>query len=258
MVAVHYLEQDESGGPPLVLANSLGTTLAIWDPQADALARRLRLIRYDHRGHGRSPAVSGPYEIADLAKDVLLLLDRLEIERTSLCGLSVGGMVGIWLAAHAPERIERLIVCCSSAYMGPARLWAERATAVREAGSVEVIAEGVLAGWLTPAYAAQHPDIHARLRAMLLATAAEGYAACCGAIERMDLRGELAAVHAPTLIVAGEHDTAAPLATHAQPLAEGIPQARLEVVAAAHLANVERRDAVTELILDHLDLKEPK
>jgi 3-oxoadipate enol-lactonase len=121
MAEVHYVEQGNSAAPPLVLANSLGTTLAMWDPQAGALARRFRLIRYDHRGHGRTPTVDGPYEIADLARDVLQLLDRLEIEKTSFCGVSVGGMVGIWLAAHVPERIEGLILCCSSSYMGPAR-----------------------------------------------------------------------------------------------------------------------------------------
>jgi len=260
MAEVHHVEQGERGAPPLVLANSLGTTLAMWDPQADALARSFRLIRYEHRGHGHSPAAAGPYEIADLAGDVLELLDRLEIARTSFCGLSVGGMVGIWLAAHAPERIERLILCCSSSYMGPepARALAERAAAVREAGSVEVIADAVLARWLTPAYVAHQPRVRERLRAMLVATAPEGYAACCGAIERMDLRDDLARVRAPTLVVAGEHDAATPPAAHAQPIADGIPGARPELVAGAHLVNVESPDAVTSLILDHLDPKEPQ
>jgi 3-oxoadipate enol-lactonase len=258
MAEVHYVEQGNSAAPPLVLANSLGTTLAMWDPQAGALARRFRLMRYDHRGHGRTPTVDGPYEIADLARDVLQLLDRLEIEKTSFCGVSVGGMVGIWLAAHVPERIEGLILCCSSSYMGPARAWAERAAAVREAGSMEVIADAVLARWLTPAYAAHHPHVRERLRAMLIATSPESYAAYCGAIERLDLRNKLAAVRAPTLVVAGEHDTAAPPADHAQPIVDGVPGARLALVVAGHLANVERPDAVTYLILDHLDPKEPQ
>ena len=260
MAAVHHLEQGERGAPPLVLASSLGTTLAMWDPQADTLAQSFRLIRYDHRGHGRSPAATGRCEIADLAEDVLELLDRLEIDRASFCGLSMGGMVGIWLAAHATGRIERLILCCASSYMGPgpARTFAERAAAVRAAGSVEAVADAVLARWLTPAYAAHHPRVRDRLRAMLVATGAEGYAACCGAIKRMDLRGELAAVRCPTLVVAARHDTATPPAAHAQPIADGIAGARLELVAGAHLANVESPHAVTKLILDHLDTKEPQ
>ncbi len=256
MTAVHHVQQGERGAPALVLASSLGATLAVWDPQADALARRLHVIRYDHRGHGHSPAAVAPLEIADLAEDVLELLDRLELDSASFCGLSLGGMVGIWLAVHAPQRIERLILCCSSPYMGPASAWAARAAAVLEAGSVEAIADAVLARWLTPAYAARHPHVCARLRAMLVATPAESYAACCGAIERMDLREELAAVRAPTLVIAGEHDTAAPPSAHARLLADGIPAARLELVAAAHLANVEQAAAVTNLILDHLDTKE--
>jgi 3-oxoadipate enol-lactonase len=162
-------------------------------------------------------------------------------------------MVGIWLAAHAPERIERLVLCCCSAYMGPAGAWTQRAAAVRAAGSVEVIADGILARWLTPVYATSHPKLRARLRAMLIATPAEGYAACCQAIGRMDLRDELGAVGAPTLVVAGEHDIAAPPVSHAQPIRRGIPHARLALVATAHLANVEQPRAVTKLILDHLE-----
>jgi 3-oxoadipate enol-lactonase len=258
MAEVHHVEQGGHEAPPLVLASSLGTTHAVWDAQAEPLAARLRLIRYDHRGHGHSPAAEGAYEIADLAEDVVLLLDRLKIQRTSFCGLSVGGMVGIWLAVHAPERIERLIVCCSSSYMGPPRVWAERAAAVREAGSVEVIADAVLARWLTPAHAARHPEVRERLRAMLIATPAEDYALCCGAIERMDLRADLAAIRARTLVVAGEQDRATPPAAHAQPIVDGVPGARLALIAGAHLANVESPDAVTNLILDHLDPKEPE
>jgi 3-oxoadipate enol-lactonase len=150
---VAYRIQGEPGDPPLVLANSLGTDMSMWNPQAPALAQRFRLLRYDHRGQGASPVPPGPYDIADLGRDAVALLDRLELERVSFCGLSIGGMVGIWLAAHAPERIDRLVICCSSAHMPPPSRWEERAVAVTEAGSVEVIADAVVANWLTPEFA---------------------------------------------------------------------------------------------------------
>lgn len=236
----------------LVLSNSLGTTRALWDPQARCLAQRFCLIRYDHRGHGASPVPTGPYAIADLAQDVVALLDRHGIERTSFCGISMGGMVGLWLAAHEPARLERLIVICSSPYMPPASAWAERAAAVRRADTVEVVADAVVARWLTPGYAKRHPDVRDRLRSMLASTPADGYASCCQAIERMDLRGDLGAIQAPTLVIGGELDPSAPPRDHARVIAEGIPGARLEMVPTAHLASVERPDMVTELMLDHL------
>lgn len=251
-VALHHDVHGPGGAPVLVLAGSLGTTLEMWDGQLP-LAARLRLVRVDHRGHGGSPAPPGPYEIADLGRDVVTLLDRLAIERASYCGLSIGGMVGIWLAAHVPERIERLVLICTSARMAPATAWADRAAAVRAAGSTEVIADAVVERWLTPDFAAAHPDLRARLRAMLAATPAAGYAACCGAIERMDLRGDLTRITAPTLVVSGADDPAASL-EHQHLISQRIPGARHEVVGpAAHLASVEQAAAVNDLILEHLE-----
>ena len=237
--------------PVLVMGSSLGTSLDMWDSQL-ALAERLRIVRLDHRGHGRSPVPPGPYEIADLGRDVLELMDSLEIERASYCGLSIGGMVGIWLGANAPERIERLVLICTSAHLPPAEGWAERATKVRAAGTVGVVADAVVARWLTPAYAAEHPELVAELRAMLVATDPTGYAECCGAIERMDLRDELGRITAPTLVISGAGDEAAP-PEHQRLIAASIPGARLErVEPAAHLAAVERPARVNELIADHL------
>ena len=238
---------------PLVLGNSLGTTFSMWDPQVSALARRFRVIRYDHRGHGRSPVPPGPYEIDDFADDVIELLDRLEIATASYCGLSIGGMVGITLAARHPDRIDRLVVCCSSAHMPPASNWQERAAAVTAAGSVAAVADTVVERWLTPEYAAAHPEVLERLRTMLAASPPDGYSAACGAIERMDLRPILGDVRAPTLVIAGARDLAAPPDEHARVIADGIPNARFEVVEAAHLASVEQPERVTELIIDHLE-----
>ena len=253
MTEVFYIEEGDPDAPPLLLGNSLGTTTAMWDAQAAALADRFRLIRYDHRGHGRSPQPPGPYEIGDFADDVVELLDRLGIERASYSGLSIGGMTGIVLAARHPQRVDRLVVCCSSPYMPPASMWAERAAAVRAAGSVDAVADPVVERWLTPAFAAAHPDVRDRLRAMLAASPPDGYAWSCAAIEHMDLRPLLADVRAPTLVIAGEQDAAAPPPSHGWLIANGIPGARYELVPAAHVANVEQPELVTNLIIDHLE-----
>ncbi len=237
--------------PVLLMGSSLGTSLHMWDSQL-ALAERLRIVRHDHRGHGRSPVPPGPYEIADLGRDVLELMDALEIERASYCGLSIGGMVGMWLGANAPERIERLVLICTSAHLPPAEGWAERAAKVRAAGTVEVVADAVVARWLTPAYAEEHPELVAELRAMLVATDPEGYASACGAIERMDLRDQLGRIAAPTLVISGAGDEATP-PEHQELIAASIPGARLETVdPAAHLAAVERPALVIERIAAHL------
>jgi 3-oxoadipate enol-lactonase len=237
--------------PVLLMGSSLGTSLDMWDSQL-ALAERLRIVRHDHRGHGRSPVPPGPYEIADLGRDVLELMDALEIERAAYCGLSIGGMVGMWLGANAPERIDRLVLICTSAHLPPAEGWAERAAKVRAAGTVEVVADAVVARWLTPAYAEAHPELVAELRAMLVATDPEGYAAACGAIERMDLRDQLGRIAAPTLVISGAGDEATP-PEHQELIAASIPGARHETVdRAAHLAAVERPALVNERIAAHL------
>lgn len=250
-VALHHEIAGPEDAPVLLLAPSLGTTLALWDPQVGMLAERLRTVRFDTRGHGHSPVPPAPYEIADLGKDVLALMDALGVDRASFCGVSIGGMTGMWLAAHAPQRVTRLVLVCTSAHLPPASAWAERAAAVQAAGSTEVVADTVVPRWLTPRFARERPDVAARLRAMLVAQPPDGYVACCGAIERMDLRDALPHIAAPTLVIAGADDTATP-PDHGRAIAAAIPDARLETLApAAHLANVERADDVTQLIIDH-------
>ncbi len=239
--------------PVLLLGGSLGTTLAMWEPQVPALSAAHRVIRFEHRGHGGSPVPTGPYAIDDLGTDVLTMLDRLQLSRVSYCGLSIGGMVGQWLAINAPERIDKLILLCTAPYLPPASAWQERAAAVREAGSPEVVADAVVGRWFTPAFAQSHPDIVARYRATISGIDAEGYAGCCEAIAGMDLRGGLAGITAPTLVVAGRQDPSIP-PEHSEALAAAIPGARIEILdPAAHLASVERADAVTGLIAGHLD-----
>ncbi|MDP9344472.1 MAG: 3-oxoadipate enol-lactonase [Actinomycetota bacterium] len=257
-VALHHEASGREEGPVLVLGSSLGTTGAVWTPQLPAWEPRLRVVRYDHRGHGGSPAPQGPYALAELAGDVLTLLDRLGIERASLGGVSLGGMVAMWLATHAPERVERLIVCCSAAHLPPASAWHERAAAVRAAGSVGAVADAVVKRWTTPGFRSEHPQIIEGLQAMLVATAPEGYAACCEAIAGMDLRAALPGIAAPTLLIVGKQDLATPPA-HGEAIASVVPGARLESLSpAAHLAGIEQPDAVADLVLEHLDPKEPR
>jgi 3-oxoadipate enol-lactonase len=250
-VEVHHEAAGPAGAPVLVMSHSLGASLAMWQPQVDALADRFRVVCYDHRGHGRSPVPPGPYEIADLGADLIALLDRLGVARAHVCGLSIGGMVGLWAAARHPDRIDRLVVLCTSALLGPPDGWRDRAALVLARGT-EAVADGHLARWLTPGFVAEHPELWAELRAMLVATDPEGYAASCGAIERMDLRADLAAIRAPVLAVAGADDPATP-PEHLVRIAESIPGGRVEVVAgAAHLASLEKADEVTALIAGHL------
>ncbi len=249
---VHHQSSGPPDGPAVILAPSLGTELSMWEPQARALEQQFRVVRYDLRGHGSSPVPPGPYSIADLGADLLALLDRLELTRASVCGVSIGGMSGMWAAAHAPDRVERLVVCCSSALIDTEGSYRERARIVRERG-VEWVAEAVLARWFTAGFAASHPEVVEQMRERLLATPPEGYAGCCEALTEMDLRPELPAIAAPTLVLAGREDQATP-PDHGRGIAEAIPDARFELVDdAAHLANVEQPDAVTALITRHLN-----
>ncbi|ASU84761.1 3-oxoadipate enol-lactonase [Nocardiopsis gilva YIM 90087] len=249
-IDVHSTVHGPPGAPVVVLSGSLGSTLEMWEPQVAALAQRFRVVRYDIRGHGRSPVPEGPYEMADLGGDVLRLLDRLGADRVRFAGLSIGGMTGLWLAAHAPERVERLAVLCTSALLGPAETWAQRAATVRAEGT-GAVADAAVGRWFTPGFAEREPSVVERIRAMVASTPAEGYAGCCAAIERMDLRADLAAITAPTLVIAGAEDPSTP-PEHAERITAGIGGARLRVVAdAAHLASWEQADEVNGLLLDH-------
>jgi len=251
MSALHHESTGPDGARVLLLAGSLGTDLSMWDGQLP-LASRWRVVRFDHRGHGRSPTPPGPYTIADLGRDVLELMDALGLERASFGGLSLGGMVGMWLAANAPERIDRLVLLCTAAWLPTAAAYADRAVAIRTAGSTAPIADAVLNRWLTSPFATAHPDIRSRLRAMLVATEAEGYAACCEAIAAMDLRNQLARIPAPTLVLSGADDPATPVELQAA-IAAAVPGARHEVIpSAAHLAAVEQPERVNQLIGEHL------
>lgn len=256
---LHFEQSGPADAPVIVMAGSLGTDLSMWDPQAEALSHRFRVIRCDLRGHGRSPAPSGPYSIGDLGGDLLNLFDRLGLEHATLCGLSIGAMASLWAAAEAPQRVERLIACCTTAHFATAArgLYRERALRVRRDG-LEPLADGVLARWLTPDFARARPDVVAHLRAGLVATPPEGYAACCEALAEADLRPRLRSIRCPVLVLSGEADTATP-PEHGRDIAAAIAGAEFDLVAgAAHLASVERAELLTALILRFLAPEEDR
>ncbi len=254
-VTVHHQIDGDAGlaadAPTIVFSGSLGSTLAMWDPQVAALSQAFRLVRYDTRGHGRSPLIGTDCSIDDLADDLLALLDRLELGRAHLVGLSLGGMTSMRLAARNPERIETLTLLCTSALLGPAQNWLDRAATVRSDGT-GAVADTVVTRWFSPGFLTAEPNQVAYYRDMIAATPPAGYAACCEAVAAMDLRAELPAISAPTLVIAGLQDPATPPA-HLAAIAKAIPRSRLQILdPAAHLANVERADVVNAALLEHV------
>ncbi|GAA3749863.1 3-oxoadipate enol-lactonase [Salinactinospora qingdaonensis] len=250
-IEVHHIVDGPPGAPVIVLSGSLGSTLDMWEPQVAALSGDFQVVRYDIRGHGESPVPPAPYSLADLGSDVLTLLDRLGVERAHFAGLSIGGMTGMWLAAHASERIDKLALLCTSPLLGPPQNWAQRAATVR-AGGTEAVADAVVARWLTADYLEREPETVARMREMIATTPDEGYIGCCAAIEHMDLRDDLPTITAPTLVIAGSDDLATP-PEHAETIAAGLSRPpRLEVIpGAAHLANWEQATLVNGLLREH-------
>lgn len=249
-MTVHYVIDGPADGEVALFSGSLGSDVSMWDPQVEALVDAgYRVVRCDHPGHGRSPAPDGPSTLADLGADLVAVIGDLGVGRVHFVGLSLGGMLGMWLGAHAPERIASLTLCCTSADIGPREPWARRAALVRAEGT-GAVADAVVERWFTEGWRARHPERVAHYRELIAATPAEGYASCCAAIEHMDL--DLSPISAPTLVIAGAQDPATP-PEHGERIAEGINGARLEVLdPAAHLANVEQPDKVNQLIIDHL------
>ena len=236
---------------PLVLLNSVGTTTEMWTPCLAPLAEQFRVIRIDTRGHGRSPTTAAAATaIGDLAGEVDATLDRIGIDRCHLAGLSLGGMIGMWLAVHRPERIARLALLCTSARLGPPEFWTQRASAVRE-GGMHAISDTVVARWITPARADADRELMSRLRDMVNSIDAESYAQCCEAIAAMDQRADLARIAAPALVIGAADDPATP-PQHLREIADAIAGARLAVVDdAAHLVTYEQPGRIARLLLDH-------
>ena len=248
---IHYRIDGPMGGPEkapvLVLCNSLGTDLTMWDPQVRAFARTLRVLRYDRRGHGASAVTPGPYTIEQLGRDALGLLDALGLDRVRYCGLSLGAMTGMWLGAHAGKRIEKLVLCNTAAQVGSPDPWNARIEAVRK-GGMSAIESGVLARWFTPKFLERPTPMLGKMREVLLKLSPEGYVACCAAVRDMDQRESIARIAVPTMVIAGTHDAATPPAA-GQFIAQQIPGARYVELDAAHISNVEAADRFTETVL---------
>lgn len=238
--------------PTVVLLGSLGSDRSMWDDQVRDLSRDHRVIAVDHRGHGQSQVIDGPSTIADLAGDVLALLDSLGVSGFHVAGVSLGGALAQWLAVHHPDRVESTALMCTAAKFGEPAGWHDRAAAVR-GGGVAAVADAVVARWLTPTRAEADPDLVESLRQMVLATSAEGYASCCDALAGWDNRADLGRITCPTLVLAGEDDPSTPPEVLKE-IADGVPGADFVVVSpAAHVPTVEIPDQITELLRSHLE-----
>jgi 3-oxoadipate enol-lactonase len=240
--------------PPLMLSNSLGTNLHMWDPQIPELTKHFRVIRYDSRGHGKSGAPDGPYSIDELGRDALAIMDALELDQVHWIGLSKGGMIGQWLLTHAPERIGRAVLANTGSHMPPPDLWNQRIRTALDKG-MEELTPGVIERWFTPEFRAREPDTVEKIVRMLHTTPPHGYAGSCSAIRDMDQRESIRSVTNPVLVVVGSRDPATPpeMGKH---IASTIRGARIVTLDAAHLSNIEQADAFNQAVIDFLTARE--
>lgn len=240
-----------SDGATVVLVGSLGSDRSMWDPQIGALSAVADVVAVDLRGHGGSPVPAGPYSIAELAEDVLAVMDSVETPAAHLVGLSLGGAIVQWIAVHRPTRVKSLTLLCTSARFGEPQAWHDRAAATRTDGTSS-LADAVLSRWFTAELSSRDPELAARHRKMIVDTPDEGYASCCEALAGWDNRADLARITVPTLVIAGQEDPATPPADM-KIIADGIARSQFHVLApAAHLANVEQAGEVTRLIVEHI------
>jgi 3-oxoadipate enol-lactonase len=237
--------------PMLVLSNSIATTLHMWDGQIHLLTEHFRVLRYDARGHGESDAPVGAYSMDRLGRDVIELLDALNIERAHFLGLSLGGLVGQWLGIHAPDRIDQLILSNTSAHLGPVTEFDARIAALRTSPDMAAVAEAFLANWF-PArmLEAKHPAIEP-FRDMLLSTVPQGLAGSYAAVRDNDMRRTIELINRPTLVIAGKDDTVT-LVSHGEHIATTVPGARLVILPSVHLPNVEHPEMYVRTVLDFL------
>jgi len=247
---VNYRFDGRDDAPVVVLSNSLGTSLAMWEPQIPALTQHFRVLRYDTRGHGASSAPPGPYTIAQMGMDVLALLAHVEVPRAHFCGLSMGGMIGMWLGVNAPAHLGRLVLCNTAARIGPPDNWNARIARVRE-GGMAAIADLVVARWFSAAFLASRPAAATEARRMLLDTSPDGYVASCAAVRDMDQRDDVGRISATTLVIAGTHDGVT-TPDDCRYLVDRIDVARYVELDAAHISNLERPAEFTQALIDFL------
>src|SRR6266436_3438556 len=240
---IHYALEGQRGSPLLVFSNSLGANYSMWDPQASEFRKKFRILRCDTRGHGQSSSTPGPYSIELLAKDVIALLDAQDLDRVHFCGLSMGGMIGMWLGVNAPERLNKLVLCNTGAKIGTAATWNARIDAVQKNG-MKSVASAVVERWFTPPFRQKAPATIANTLKMLEETNPDGYAACCAVVRDFDFRDQLSRIRTSALVISGAHDPATPPAD-GRFLSQQIPGARYVELNAAHLSNIEDQDRFT-------------
>lgn len=248
--AFNVILEGRRGAPMLMFSSSLGTTLDMWAGQVQALSDHFATLRYDARGHGGSVVTPEPYTIAQLADDAIAIMDALEIPQVDFCGLSMGGMVSLWLGMHAPSRIRRLVVANSAPQIAPAQLWNDRIAAVRQNGMV-AIAEGVSQRWFTADFIRREPDTVDTIMRMIIDTPLEGYVSCCAAVRDFDVRDDMGKIALPVMVIAGEADPATPPQL-TQQISRAIAGSRYETLPAAHLSNIECPVAFNHLLIDFL------
>jgi 3-oxoadipate enol-lactonase len=250
---IYFEVEGAEDKPVLMLCNSLGTTLHMWDGQMPAVTKQFRIVRYDRRGHGRSGVPAGPYNMEMLGRDALAVLDAAKVDKTNWCGLSMGGMVGMWLGANAPQRVNRLILSNTSAYFENKQIWNDRIATVREKG-LQAIVGGTLERWFTKAFREREPQTVKAIGEMFLATKPEGYIACGQAVRDMDHREIIKSITAPTMVIAGKQD-AGTTPEMGEYIRKNIPGASITLFDAAHIANIECGDAYTDAVLGFLQQK---
>ncbi|MGV8844761.1 MAG: 3-oxoadipate enol-lactonase [Pseudomonas sp.] len=250
---LNYQLTGPAGAPVLVLYNSLGTDLQMWDTQMPAFTEHFQVLRFDTRGHGKSLVTEGFYSIEQLGGDVLTLLDALDIKQAHFCGLSMGGLIGQWLGIHASERLHKLVLCNTAAKIASDEVWNGRIDTVLQGGqqAMRDLRDASIARWFTPEFAAAQAEQANRITAMLAATSAQGYAANCAAVRDADFREQRGAIKAPTLIVCGTAD-AVTTSEHGRFMQQHITGAQLVELPAAHLSNVEAGEAFTQAVLAFL------
>jgi 3-oxoadipate enol-lactonase len=241
--------------PVLLLSNSIGTDLRMWDMTVPRLAEHFRVLRYDARGHGASDAPSGAYSVDRLGRDVVELLDALGIGRVHMLGLSLGGIVAQWLAIHVPERIDRLVLSNTAAHIGPPQYFDQAIAELRKAPDMQAATETFLRNWFPARMLEANDPAVAPFRRTLLATPREGVIGGWAAVRDADLRRTITLITHPTLVIAGRHDTVTSL-QHGEEIAAAVPGAQLRVLDTVHLANVEQPDAFLEAVLDFLAVQE--
>lgn len=246
----------DARAPWLVLSNALGTDVSLWSPQIGAFARHFRVLRYDARGHGRSSVPPGPYTIEQLSADVLALMDALAIDQAHVCGISLGGVTAMALAARHGQRVGRLVdISALPRNLAPRETWLERMEQA-QGGGMPALASASVERWLSAAFRAREPLVAEAIRDVVRHTDTQGYIASCAAVADTDLSQEVGRIAAPTLIVSGTHDAGFPV-DEGRALAARIPGARHVAFEALHLPNVEQASALTQTVLDFLRLPSP-